>query len=90
MSHPENLLSWSERMQGARLLLLRLKDRGVRFAYEGTFPKDSKVYTDAEISLAIANHDNMSKYLDNVPILFYDHVRDKKGKLISVKAKFGH
>lgn len=88
MNHPENLLSWSERMQGARLLLLRLKDGGVRFTYGGKFSKDSKVYTDAEISLAIANHDNMNKYLDNVPILFFDHVRDKNGKLISVKAKF--
>jgi hypothetical protein len=28
--------------------------------------------------------------LDDVPILFYDHVRDKKGKLISVKANFEH
>lgn len=86
MSQPENLMQWSERMSGARLLLLRLKENGVRFAY-GAFPKDSKVYTDAEISLAIANHDNMNKYLDDVPILFFDHVRDKNGKLISVKAK---
>ena len=90
MNHPENLLSWSERMFGARLLLLRLKNSGVRFAYGGKFSKDSTVYTDAEISLAIANHDNMNKYLDNVPILFFDHVRDKNGMLISVKAKFEH
>lgn len=84
----ENLMGWSQRMLGARLLLLKLKDNGVRFTYGNGFSKDDQIYTDAEICLATENPDNMDKYLSGNPIVFYDHQRDKKGKLTSVKARF--
>lgn len=40
------------------------------------------------INLAMENNINLQDYLNGKDIVYYDHQHDKKGKLISVKAKF--
>ena len=69
---------------------------GIRFAFEffgyKAIPdergKDSDVYKRAIYNLAMENNINLQDYLTGKDIVYYDHQYDKKGKLISVKAKF--
>lgn len=69
---------------------------GIRFAFEffgyKAIPdergKDSDVFKRAIYNLAMENNINLQDYLTGKDIVYYDHQRDKKGKLISVKAKF--
>ena len=86
--NPQNLILWSERMQGARMLLLALLDNGLVFEYPDIRSKEErKKYTEAEVSLILENLDNMDRYLAREQIVFYDH-KFNKGRLLSVKAKF--
>ena len=87
----ENLHIWSNRMQGAREMLLAIID-SVN-ANKGRFlldyaGKDSKVYHDAIVRLILDNLDNTQKFLMKKPIGYRNHVRDKKGKLLSCEAYF--
>lgn len=87
----ENLHEWSERIQGAREMLLAIIDsvnasKG-RFLLDSA-GKDSKVYHDAIVRMILYNLDNTQKFLMNKPIGYRNHVRDKKGKLISCEAYF--
>ena len=69
---------------------------GIRFAFEffgyKAIPdekgKDSDVFKRAIYNLAMENNINLQDYLNGKAIAYYDHQYDKKGKLISVKAKF--
>ena len=69
---------------------------GIRFAFElfgyKAIPdekgKDSDVFKRAIYNLALENNINLQDYLMGKDIVYYDHQHDKKGKLISVKAKF--
>ena len=69
---------------------------GIRFAFEffgyKAIPdekgKDSDVFKRAIYNLAMENNINLQDYLNGKDIVYYDHQHDKKGKLISVKAKF--
>ena len=69
---------------------------GIRFAFEffgyKAIPdergKDSDVFKRAIYNLAMENNINLQDYLMGKDIAYYDHQHDKKGKLISVKAKF--
>lgn len=69
---------------------------GIRFAFEffgyKAIPdekgKDSDVFKRAIYNLAMENNINLQDYLTGKDIAYYDHQHDKKGKLISVKAKF--
>ena len=87
----ENLHEWSNKMQGAREMLLAIIDsvnasKGRFFLdYAG---KDSKVYHDAIVRLILENLDNTQKFLMKNPIGYRNHVRDKKGKLVSCEAYF--
>ena len=87
----ENLNEWGNRMQGAREMLLAIIDsvnecKG-RFLLDSA-GKDSKVYHDAIVRLILDNLDNTQKFLMKNPIGYRNHVRDKKGKLISCEAYF--
>lgn len=89
----ENLHEWSERMQGAREMLLAIIDsvnesKG-RFLLDFA-GKDSKVYHDAIVRLILDNLDNTQKFLMKKPIGYRNHVQDKKGKLVSCEAYFIH
>lgn len=87
----ENLHEWSWKMQGAREMLIAIIDsvnasKG-RFCLDSA-GKDSNVYHDAIVRLILDNFDNTQKFLMKNPIGFRNHVRDKKGKLISCEAYF--
>ena len=87
----ENLHEWSNRMQGAREMLLAIIDsvnesKG-RFLLDSA-GKDSKVYHDAIVRLILDNLDNTQKFLMKNPIGYRNHVHDKKGKLVSCEAYF--
>ena len=87
----ENLHIWSNRMQGAREMLLAIIDsvnasKG-RFLLDSA-GKDSKVYHDAIVRLILDSLDNTQKFLMKNNIGYRNHVRDKKGKLISCEAYF--
>ena len=89
----ENLHEWSNRMQGAREMLLAIIDlvnesKG-RFLLDSA-GKDSKVYHDAIVQLILDNLDNTQKFLMKKPICYRNYVHDKKGKLISCEAYFVH
>ena len=89
----ENLHIWSNRMQGAREMLLAIIDsvnasKG-RFLLDSA-GKDSKVYHDAIVRLILDNLDNTQKFLMKKPIGYRNHIRDKKGKLVSCEAYFVH
>ena len=89
----ENLHEWSNRMQGAREMLLAIID-SVNES-KGCFlldsaGKDSKVYHDAIVRLILDNLDNTQKFLMKKPICYRNYVHDKKGKLISCEAYFVH
>ena len=89
----ENLHEWSWKMQGAREMLLAIIDsvnasKG-RFLLDSA-GKDSKVYHDAIVRLILDNLDNTQKFLMKNPIGYRNHVRDKKGKLMSCEAYFVH
>lgn len=82
---PVNLILWSERMQGARAILMRLMENGMLL--EAGW-KCASIYTKAQTELILDSLDNTNKFLRGDKILYYDHKRNKSGKLISVKAKF--
>ena len=48
----------------------------------------SDVYQRSIFKLIMENNTNLQDYLTGKDIVYYDHQHDKKGKLISVKAKF--
>ena len=48
----------------------------------------SDVYQRSIFKLIMENNTNLQDYLTGKDIAYYDHQHDKKGKLISVKAKF--
>lgn len=50
--------------------------------------KGAPIYTKAQTELILDSLDNTNKFLRGDKILYYDHKRNKSGKLISVKAKF--
>lgn len=82
---PVNLILWSERMQGARAMLMRLMENGMLL--EAGW-KGAPTYTKAQTDLILDSLDNTNKFLRGDIISYYDHKRNKSGKLISVKARF--
>ena len=84
----ENLHEWSNRMQGAREMLTKLyEDDNIIFPL-GLKRSEERVYTKAIVNLLISDLRNVQEYLLGTNIDFRNHVRDKKGKLISCEAYF--
>lgn len=88
----ENLLLWSERMQGARQmlsLLIDLRNRGV-INLELDTGKDAKIYSRAIEELALSSLDNIAKYMERKgqKIGYYNHVHNKNNKLKKCNAYF--
>ena len=78
---------WARHIEGARSLLLRLKDDGVLlFSGNGVKPKEREVYSNAMYECLLHDKSQLGHYMmqDGVG-RFYDHVRDKKGRLVDVK-----
>ena len=86
----ENLHEWSNRMQGAREMLIKLYEDDNMILPLGLKRSEDMVYTKAIVNLLISDLRNVQEYLIGTNIGFRNHVRDKKGKLISCEAYFVH
>ena len=84
----ENLHEWSNRMKGARDMLINLYENDNMILPLGVKRSEDKVYTKAIVNLLISDLRNVQEYLFETNIGFRNHVRDKKGKLISCEAYF--
>ena len=84
----ENLHIWSNRMQGARELLIKLYEDGDMILPVGVKRSEERVYTKAIVNLLTSDLKNIQEYLLGTNIGFRNHVLDKKGKLISCEAYF--
>ena len=86
----ENLHEWSERMQGAREMLIKLYEYDNMILPLGVKRSEDMVYTKAIVNLLASDLKNVQEYLLGTNIGFRNHVRDKKGKLLSCEAYFVH
>lgn len=84
----ENLHDWSNRMQGARLMLIKLYDDDGMTMFVSGKHSDDKVYTRAIVELLRKDLRNVEEYLAGTQIGFRKHVRSQKGKLVSCEAYF--
>lgn len=84
----ENLHEWSERMQCAREILVKLYEYDKMILPIGVKRSEEKVYTKAIVNLLTSDLRHIQEYLLGTNIGFRNHVRDKKGKLISCEAYF--
>ena len=84
----ENLHEWSERMQGAREMLIKLYEDDKMILPLGVKRSEERIYTKAIVNLLISDLRNVQEYLLGTNIGFRNHVRYKKGKLISCEAYF--
>ena len=79
----ENLHEWSERMQGAREMLIKLYEDDMMIMPVRVKRSEDIVYTKAIVNLLVIDLRNVQEYLLGTNIGFRNHVRDKKGKLVS-------
>ena len=86
----ENLHEWSNRMQGAREMLIKLYEDDKMILPLGVKRAEDNVYTRAIVTLIMSDLRNVQEYLLGTNIGFRNHVRDKKGKLVSCEAYFVH
>lgn len=85
-----NLHEESIYLQGARDLLLRLQEMNAipQFIGKKDCTKDFQVYNKATLDEILYNRESLVKFLQGTGWRYYDHQRDKKGKLVSVKIEF--
>lgn len=88
MTKMENLHEWSNRMQGAREMLVKLYEDDKMILPLCAKRSEDRVYTKAIVNLLIRDLRNVQEYFLGTNIGFRNHVRDKKGKLISCEAYF--
>ena len=84
----ENLHEWSERMKGAREMLIKLYEENMITMPVGVKRSEDRVYTKAIVTLLASDLRNVQEYLIGTNIGFRNHVIDKKGKLTSCEAYF--
>ena len=84
----ENLHEWSNRMQGAREMLIKLYEENMIIMPVGVKRSEDRVYTKAIVNMLASDLKNVHEYLLGTNIGFRNHVNDKKGKLISCEAYF--
>ena len=75
-------------MQGAREMLVNLYENDKMVLPLGVKRSEDMVYTKAIVNLLISDLKNIQEYLIGTNIGFRNHVRDKKGKLMSCEAYF--
>ena len=84
----ENLHEWSERMQGAREMLIKLYEENMMIMTVRVKRSEDRVYTKAIVNLLASDLRNIQEYLLGTNIGFRSHLNDKKGNLISCEAYF--
>ena len=77
-------------MQCAREMLVKLYEDDKMVLPLGLKRSEDRVYTKAIVSLLASDLKNVQEYLLGTNIGFRNHVRYKKGKLISCEAYFVH
>ena len=77
-------------MQGAREMLIKLYEDDKMILPLGVKRSEDIVYTKAIVNLLAIDLRNVHEYFLGTNIGFRNHVRDKKGKLISCEAYFVH
>lgn len=75
-------------MQGAREMLVKLYEDDKMILPLGMKRSEDRVYTKAIVTLLASDLKNVQEYLLGTNIGFRNHIRDKKGKLISCEAYF--
>ena len=75
-------------MQGAREMLIKLYEDDKMTLPLGEKRSEDMVYTKAIVYLLASDLKNIQEYLLGTNIGFRNHIRDKKGKLISCEAYF--
>ena len=75
-------------MQCAREMLVKLYEDDNMILPLGLKRSEDSVYTKAIVSLLASDLRNVQEYLMGTNIGFRNHVRDKKGKLVSCEAYF--
>ena len=84
----ENLHEWSNRMQGAREMLIKLYEDDKMILPLGVKRSEDRVHTKAIVNLLASDLRYVQEYLLGTNIGFRNHLRDKKGKLVSCEAYF--
>ena len=74
----ENLHEWSNRMQGAREMLIKLYENDNMILPIGVKRSEDRVYTKAIVNLLAIDLRNIQEYFLGTNIGFRNHVRDKK------------
>ena len=75
-------------MQGAREMLIKLYEDDKMILPLGVKRSEDRVYTKAIVTLLASDLKNVQEYFLGTNICFRNHVRDKKGKLVSCEAYF--
>ena len=75
-------------MQGAREMLIKLYEDDKMILPLGVKRSEDIVYTKAIVNLLASDLTNVHEYFLGTNICFRNHVRDKKGKLVSCEAYF--
>lgn len=75
-------------MQGAREMLIKLYENENMILPLGVKRSEDMVYTKAIVNLLASDLKNIQEYLLGTNIGFRNHIRDKKGKLMSCEAYF--
>lgn len=86
MSKFLNLHEESIYLQGARDVLLRIQEQDGSVTFNQG--KEDKVYSTAVFNEILHNRESLVKFLQGNGWRYYDHQRDKKNKLVSVKIEF--
>jgi hypothetical protein len=91
MDKPINLHMESLMLEGARKMLYQLREHYKIGAKLKSKSREDDLYAQAEIDMILSSMDNVKNFLTygaGNNIRYYDHKRDKNGKLVSVKARF--
>lgn len=80
----EKLMLWSQRMKGARQMLVYLHLHGCLNLAKGVSKKDGgEVYAKALYDWLMEDYRHIEEFLSDEPRYYINHKRDEKGKLIS-------
>jgi hypothetical protein len=83
-----NIIHYSAYMQGARTAVMRYGE-WIKQGKRGR-KGEERIYLDAEYKLITSDLRHTALWLEGATSIYYrNHVRDKKGKLVSVEAYFG-
>lgn len=83
-----SIMQFSAYMQGARMAVLRYGE-WIKQGKRGR-KGEERIYLDAEYKLITSDLRHTALWLEGATSIYYrNHVRDKKGKLVSVEAYFG-